>query len=48
MFDNCSTYNIPSFRKNDVYTFDTPKTFTLYEELNNIAEEIEKCRLNHS
>ena len=45
MQENSSTFKIPSFAKREVYNFDTTKeTFTIYEELNAIAEEIEKCR----
>ena len=41
-----STFQIPSFAKREVYDFGaTEETFELYQELNEIAEEIEKCRL---
>ncbi len=48
MPNNSSIFKIPSFAKHEVYDFDTSKeTFEIYEELNAIAEEIEKCRLRN-
>ncbi len=45
MQNKSSTFIIPSFAKREVYNFDTTKeTLEIYEELNAIAEEIEKCR----
>lgn len=45
MQDSSSTFNIPSFAKQEVYDFDaTEESFKVYKELNAIAEEIEKCR----
>ncbi|MBQ3470270.1 hypothetical protein IJH23_00960 [Candidatus Saccharibacteria bacterium] len=40
-----STFKVPSFAKNEVYNFDaTKESFEIYQELNEISEEIEKCR----
>lgn len=40
-----STFKVPSFVKNEVYNFDaTKESFEIYQELNEISEEIEKCR----
>lgn len=48
MQKNSSTFNIPSFAKQEAYNFDvTKETLDIYEELNAIAEEIEKCRLRN-
>lgn len=48
MPDNYSTFPIPSFAKREVYNFDaTKETFELYQELNQISEEIEQCRLRN-
>ena len=44
-----STFNIPSFAKQEAYNFEiTQDTLDVYKELNAIAEEIEKCRLRNS
>ena len=49
MQKDSSTFKIPSFAKSEAYNFDTTKeTFEIYQELNAIAEEIEKCRLRNS
>lgn len=49
MQNDSSTFKVPSFAKREVYNFDTTKeTFEIYQELNAIAEEIEKCRLRNS
>ena len=49
MQKNSSTFNIPSFAKQKAYNFEiTESTLEIYEELNAIAEEIEKCRLRNS
>ena len=43
-----STFIVPSFEKREVYNFDaTKETFEIYQELNEISEEIEKCRLRN-
>lgn len=43
-----STFKVPSFAKNEVYNFDaTKESFEIYQELNEISEEIEKCRLRN-
>ena len=48
MQQNSSTFKIPSFAKQEAYNFDVTKdTVSVYEELNAIAEEIEKCRLKN-
>ena len=45
MQNNSSTFNIPSFAKQEAYNFEiTQDTLDVYKELNAIAEEIEKCR----
>ena len=43
------TFQIPSFARKEVYNFDeaTQDTYAVYEELNAIAEEIERCRLRN-
>ncbi len=43
------TYQIPSFARKEAYHFDevTTDSYAVYEELNAIAEEIEKCRLRN-
>lgn len=39
---------IPSFAKREAYNFDaTRENFEVYQELNQIAEEIEACRLRN-
>ena len=49
MQKNSSTFNIPSFAKQEAYNFGiTQDTLEIYKELNAIAEEIEKCRLRNS
>lgn len=46
MQKNSSDCEIPSFAKVEAYDFDaTRESLKIYEELNQIAEEIEKCRL---
>ena len=48
MPNDSSTFNIPSFAKREVYNFEVTKdTLDVYQELNAIAEEIEKCRLRN-
>lgn len=48
MQDSYSVFKVPSFAKDAAYNFDaTKETFALYQELNEIAEEIEKCRLEN-
>ncbi|MBR3131901.1 hypothetical protein IKG33_00600 [Candidatus Saccharibacteria bacterium] len=44
-----STFRVPSFERQKAYDFDeaTKDSRTIYEELNAIAEEIEKCRLRN-
>ena len=46
MQKNYSDSDVPSFAKAEVYNFDTTReSLEVYQELNQIAEEIEKCRL---
>ena len=45
MQENYSTFEIPSFARAKAYDFEaTKESFEIYQELNSIAEEIEKCR----
>ena len=49
MQKNSSTFNIPSFAMQEDYNFEiTKSTLEVYQELNAIAEEIEKCRSRNS
>ena len=50
MQEDCSTFSIPSFAQREVYDFDnvSSEDLAIYEELSNISEEIEKCRLRNS
>lgn len=50
MQEDYSVYKVPSFAKKEAYNFETVSydSASLYEELNAIAEEIEKCRLKNS
>ncbi len=45
-------YQIPSFKRSEAYNFErteNPTQFSkIYQELNEIAEELEKCRLRNS
>ena len=46
---NYSDFQIPSFARAEAYNFEATKdSFALYQELNQIAEEIEACRLKNS
>lgn len=49
MQTNSSNYNIPSFARQESYDFETaPRdALSIYQELNAISEEIEKCRLRN-
>ena len=52
MQKDCSTFNIPETDDEPVDIFDTPATATnevsdIYTELNQIAEELEECRLRN-
>ena len=41
-------YKVPSFARQEVYDFDVAKdNLEIYQELNEIAKEIEKCRLEN-
>lgn len=49
MLENYSTFEIPSFARAETYNFEANKaTFEIYKELNQIAEEIEKCRARNT
>lgn len=49
MPENYSIFEIPSFARAEAYDFEaTKETFEVYEELNAIAEEIEKCRARNT
>lgn len=42
------TFNIPSFAKQEAYDFRAVDDFqAIYQELNQISEEIEQCRLKN-
>ena len=46
---NCSDYQIPSFARAEAYDFDATKdSLEIYHEVNQIAEEIERCRVENS
>ena len=41
-------FKVPSFARQEVYDFDATKdSFEIYQELNEIAKEIEECRLRN-
>lgn len=43
-----NTLQIPSFARREVYSFDTTEeSLKLFRELNEISEEIERCRLKN-
>ncbi len=49
MQEDSLIFRVPSFAKKEAYNFDaTKETFEIYQELNEISEEIERCRLKHS
>lgn len=49
MLNDYSTFKIPSFANREAYNFDaTKESFEVYRELNQIAEELEKCRSKNS
>lgn len=49
MQENYSTFEIPTFAKREVYDFGNPNNqdLTIYQELSQISEEIEACRLRN-
>ena len=48
MQSDYSVFQIPSFVKREAYDFDAAaENYEIYRELNEIAEEIEKCRLKN-
>lgn len=50
MQNDYSSFQIPSFVRNESYNFESAEKqaeFPLYAELNQIAEEIDKCRLRN-
>lgn len=43
-----STFSIPSFPKGEVYDFNSVNDFfDVYQELNQISQEIDQCRLRN-
>ena len=45
MPNDSSIFKVPAFERNEGYDFDTTKkSLSVFEELNAIAEEIERCR----
>lgn len=50
MQKDSSTFQIPSLERRQAYNFDVvnKESLEVYQELNAIAEEIEKCRLRNS
>lgn len=43
-----NSYRVPSFARREAYDFDvTKEDFEIYQELNEIAREIEECRLRN-
>ena len=43
-----SVFQVPSFAKREAYDFGaTDESYEIYKELNEISEEIEKCRLRN-
>lgn len=49
VIDHNSLLNTPSFARNEVYDFAVSnESFEIYEELSQIAEEIEQCRSENS
>ena len=50
MQEDYTVFKIPSFARCEAYDFDVNKkaaNFAFYDELNQIAEELEKCRLRN-
>ena len=48
MQNDYSVFPIPSFVKRESYNFDAnAESYAIYRELNEIAEEIESCRLKN-
>jgi hypothetical protein len=49
MQNNYTEYSVPAFGNVQSYNFDaaTKENFNIYQELTEIAEEIEKCRLRN-
>ena len=49
MQNNSSVFQIPMTAKREAFAFNEAKeAYEIYKELNEIAEEIEKCRLRNS
>ena len=49
MQNSYSDFQVPSFAKREVYNFDAPReSVEVFQELNQIAEEIEACRKRNS
>ncbi len=49
MEENYLEYKVPSFAKSEAYDFDdsSSEDLRIFEELNAISQEIEKCRLEN-
>ena len=48
MDEDKQLFKIPGFQREKAYNFEaTSESFQIYEELNAINEEIEKCRLRN-
>ena len=49
MQNNSSVFQIPETAKREAFAFDGAReAYEIYKELNEIAEEIEQCRLRNS
>lgn len=51
MQEDYTVFKIPTIKEPEAYNFEPvqkPANFAFYDELNNIAEELEKCRLRNS
>ena len=57
MQEDYTVFKIPAFARHEAYDFEVntptasvqePANFDFYDELNQIAEELEKCRLRNS
>ena len=49
MQNNSSVFQIPATAKREAFAFEEAKeAYEIYKELNEIAEEIERCRLRNS
>lgn len=51
MQEDYTVFKIPTFARPEAYNFEPvqkSENFAFYDELNQIAEELEKCRLRNS